>query len=256
MSTPPTPIEGRRTRLPAGSVVPRRVADLATAQDGLASLEQLRALEISDDLIESWLERGWLHIVHEAVYAVGHRALGERGRLRAALLAGGQGAALSHVSAAIHLGLLDWTVVEVDVMVPRNGERDRDGIRFHRPKVFGEVDVDEVDGLVCTTVARTLLDLAAVSKPWQLERAVARAEYLGVLDVKAIAALLARISRPRGVRTLRRLLGRARLEGSGVETRLERAYLDLIVGAGIEPPLLQRAFRLGPERSCRVDFYW
>ena len=249
-------VEGRQTRPGAGSVVPRRIAELATAQRGVVSLDQLRDLGVSDDTAESWLELGWLHRLHEGVYAVGHRALDDAGRFMAAVLAGGRGAALSHVSAAIHLGLLQWRPRDVDVMVPRGGERGRPGIHFHRPRVFGPDDVEEVNGILCTTVARTLVDLAGVLKPLQLERAIARAEYLGVLDVKEVAAVLARITRPRGVRHLRRILGPDRIEGSAAESGLEREYHRLVLDAGIEPPVLQAPFRLGPERWARVDFHW
>ncbi|MCW3020718.1 MAG: hypothetical protein JWR30_40, partial [Conexibacter sp.] len=47
----------------------------------------------------------------------------------AAVLAGGKGAALSHASCAAHLGLRSSSAAVVDVMVPRSGERDREGIR-------------------------------------------------------------------------------------------------------------------------------
>jgi hypothetical protein len=104
----------------------------------------------------------------------------------AAVLAGGAGAALSHRSAASHLGLLSWSPRLVDVMVPRSGERDRDGIRFHRPKIYEPQDRRVFDGIPCTTVARTLVDLGAVLRLYQLERAVEQAELLKVLDVKAI----------------------------------------------------------------------
>ncbi|MES1193050.1 MAG: hypothetical protein ABUM26_01915, partial [Solirubrobacterales bacterium] len=154
--------------------------------------------------IDWWLLTGRLHPVHEGVYAVGHLAPPPGAAFMAAVLAGGKGAVLSHRSAAAHLGLMSWSPSRVDVMVPRSGERDRDGIRFHRPKIYEPQDRWIFDGIPCTTFARTLVDLGSVLKLQQLERAVEQAELLKVLDVKAISDVLARISRPRGVRNLRR----------------------------------------------------
>jgi hypothetical protein len=172
------------------------------------------------------------------------------------VLAGGKGAVLSHASAAAHLGLRPSSASVVDVMVPRSGERARDGIRFHRPKVFGPEDVWELDGIPCTTVARTLVDLGAVLRLHQLERAVEQAELLGLLDVDAIADVLARISRPRGVRNLRRCLGSERLDASLVQSRGEHAFLMLCRDAGLPRPVLQHPIEHAAGRWHKVDFAW
>ena len=142
-------------------------------------------------------------------------------------------------------------------MVRRGGERARPGIRFHRPKVYDmALDTVVVDGIRCTTAARTLVDLASVLTRDRLEIAVERAEYRRLLDLGAIATVLGRISRPRGVRNLRHCLGPERLDAALVESGLERAYLRLIIGAGIERPLLQAPFELAAGRFVRADFYW
>jgi hypothetical protein len=202
------------------------------------------------------LATGRLHPLHESVYAVGHVALPTGGSLMAAVLAGGEGAVLSHRSAAAHLGLLSWSPRDIDVMVPRSGERDRDGIRFHRPKVYGPQDRWIFEGIPCTTVARTLVDLGSVLKLHQLERSVEQAELLKLLDVKAITDVLARISRPRGVRNLRRCLGAERLDASLVRSNLERRFLRLCVDAGLPRPTLQHPIEHTPGTWHKVDFAW
>src|SRR4051794_27076281 len=168
----PQAVEGRLTRAGRELFVPRRVADLATHQDGLVSTAQLRALGVDDDTILRWVRAGWLHRRHESVFSVGHRVVSPRGRRRAALLAAGDMAALSHRAAGVQLDLGRWSLQTIDVIVHRGGERRRDGICFHRPSHLSwSLDVTEIDGLRCTTPARTLLDLAAVLRPDQLERA-------------------------------------------------------------------------------------
>jgi very-short-patch-repair endonuclease len=206
--------------------------------------------------IDGWLTEGWLRALHEGVYAVGHRALPAGGHFIAAVLAGGEDAVLSHRSAAAHLGLLSWSPKNVDVMIVRGGEHTRDGIAFHRPKIYGPQDRWIFDGIPCTTVARTLVDLGAVLKPHQLERAVEQAELLKFLDVKAIADVLERIARPRGVRNLRRCLGAERLDASLTQSGLERAFLRLCRDAGLPRPTLQHAIEHAPGRWHKVDFAW
>jgi hypothetical protein len=254
---PPHPVEGRTTRGGRELFVPRRIADLATAQDGLVTTTQLRAFGVDDDTILRWTRAGWLHRRHEGVHTVGHRSLTPRGRRRAAVLAAGADATLSHLAAAVHLDLLRWGLARIDVIVPRGGERERDGVVFHRPRIYSPaLDTSAVDGIRCTTVARTLVDLAAVLGREPLERAVERAEFLDVLDLRAIAEVLARISRPRGVRTLRRCLGAGRLDAARTESRLERTLLRLLVDAGVERPILQAPFELDPGEWIRADFHW
>jgi hypothetical protein len=254
-SHPPS-VEGRLTRTYPGSVVPRRIGELATQQRGVVAYAQMLELGATCDQIEQWVEAGWLHRLHESVYAVGHRDLPRGGHFMAAVLAGGDGAALSHASAAAHLGLRASSAALVDVMVPRSGERDRDGIRFHRPKVYAPEDRVVIDGIPCTTVHRTLVDLGAVLKLHQLERAVEQAELLQLLDIKGIADVLARIDRPRGVRNLRRCLGAERLDASLTESRGERRFLLLCVDAGLPRPVLQHPVEHAPGRWHDVDFAW
>jgi hypothetical protein len=194
--------------------------------------------------------------VHERIYAVGHLAEPPQAHLLAAVLAGGEGAGLSHRSCAWHIGMLSWSPKDVDVMVPRSGERARDGIRFHRPKIYALEDRWVFDGIPCTTVARTLVDCAGVLKFHQLERVVEQAELLGLLDIKAIADVLDRISRPRGVRNLRRCLGSERLGAGLTQSGLERRFLLLCRDAGLPRPTLQHPIELAPGRWHKVDFAW
>src|SRR5687767_5550439 len=68
------------------------IARLATAQDGVVTRAQLVRAGLGLDAIDHRVRRGALIVVHRGVYAVGHAALGDRGRLRAALFAAGPSA--------------------------------------------------------------------------------------------------------------------------------------------------------------------
>src|SRR5947209_4702047 len=78
----------------------RPVAAIAGSQPGLITHDQLLASGLTRDTIVHWRRRGWLHMVHRGVYALGHTALPPLGRETAALLACGADAVLSHSSAA------------------------------------------------------------------------------------------------------------------------------------------------------------
>src|SRR3954452_8927564 len=80
----------------------------------------MRALGWSDGEITRRLGDR-LHRVHRGVYAVGRPELSREGRWKAALLACGDGAALSHESGAVRLGIRAVEEDEIHVSVP--GER-------------------------------------------------------------------------------------------------------------------------------------
>jgi hypothetical protein len=126
--------------------------------------------------------------------------------------------------------------------------RRRPGIAIHR----AEVDVVFIDGLPCTTVARTLVDLAGCVPHRVLESAVRQAEVRGVLDVEAIGEVLLACPRPRGITRLRRILeDPACLQPtrSGDERRALRGLL----AAGIPWPVVGA---IVPGTIELVDFHW
>jgi predicted transcriptional regulator of viral defense system len=131
---------------------------------------------------------GRLHRVFRGTFAVGRASLDERGRLRAATLACGAGAVISHRSAAALLGLLDEGPVVIDVIAPGDRGRKIDGIRFHhvRPPRFEERGT--VAGIPCTSPARTLVDLAGTVGDWTLRSCFERAAQKRCLDIPAIEA--------------------------------------------------------------------
>src|SRR4051794_34054064 len=76
------------------------IATLATRQEGVISRAQLRRIGLGEDAIDRAIAAKRLHPRHLGVYAVGHRRLSRTGRYLAAVLSAGDGAVLSHRSAA------------------------------------------------------------------------------------------------------------------------------------------------------------
>jgi predicted transcriptional regulator of viral defense system len=142
---------------------------------------------------------GRLHRLYRGVYAVGHAHLGLAGRRLAAVLACGEGAVLSHRSAAAHWGLPQTNQARVDVTA-RRGRREVEGIRLHWSRSLNAQDTTTHQGIPITSLARTLLDFAATVRPDRLERALAQAERLQLSDHTAIADGLSRSNGHRGER--------------------------------------------------------
>src|SRR5215203_175790 len=104
------------------------VADLATAQGGVVSLDQLRDQGVSKSLAAERAETRELHRIHRGVYTVGHRAVSWNTLLRAALLACGERAVISHGTAAAFHGLWEKPPRLVDVTVPVEAGRKVDAV--------------------------------------------------------------------------------------------------------------------------------
>src|SRR5436190_20689666 len=102
---------------------------------GVVAGRQLRALGVGQDSIEYWARTGRLRRLHRGVYAVGHTALRREGVWKAAVLACGPGAALSHISAASLWGIRPTTAAVIHVSAPR-GRHGHPGIRLHRPRAL------------------------------------------------------------------------------------------------------------------------
>lgn len=108
-------------------------------------------------------------------------------------------------------------------------------------------------GIPVTTVARTLVDLAKVLPAPQLERAVAQAEVLRLLDMRSIDEVLARDGRRRGAPALRAVLS---LEPQVTRSELEQRFLVLCRRAGLPVPRVNALVWVGPGQALEVDFLW
>src|SRR5690242_8892043 len=102
-----------------------RIDEIASRQHGAVTLRQLEGAGLTRFGVAKRTERGRLHRIHRGVYAVGHRALSLHGRFMAAVLACGDGAVLSHVSAAVLWELLKPIDGPVHVTVPSYSGRSR-----------------------------------------------------------------------------------------------------------------------------------
>ena len=219
---------------------------------------QLCTLGISRREISRAQESGRLHRVFHGVYAVGHPNIGVKGRLKAAALACGSGAVISHRSAGALLGLLDKGPVVIDVIAPPERGRKIEGICFHRVRPPRREETGTVEGIPCTSPARTLVDLSGTVGDYTLRSCFERAAQRQMLDIPAIEA--AADPGRRGAPALRILARKWRdaaplARNSRLKSPLEAKVLPLVVQRGFPAPLTNAPVALA-KGQIEVDFLW
>lgn len=182
-------------------------------------------------------------------------------RVRGAALTRRGQAVLCHQSAAVLWGLpmlVGWPN-EVHLLVERaSGGRSDPGVRCHALGVDAR-DVTTTDGLLVTTIERTVVDLAATLDLKSAVALVDRALYQDrfgrtpTLTTKdALLATLERMLPFRGSRRARAIIQFAtHLSGSPAESA-SRVNIAL---SGFPEPELQHPF-IVDGKECETDFYW
>jgi predicted transcriptional regulator of viral defense system len=227
------------------------IARLAERQHGNVALRQLTALGLSRQAVALRVRKGRLHRVHAGVFAVGHALLTSHGRWMAAVLACGESAVLSHGSAANLWGIRDTARAKIDVTTPLPTGHRRPGIASHRSRVLTPADVTAEDGIPCTTVARTLADIAGRLGDAGIRSAIHRAEKLRLFDGAEVYGVLDRLPNRRGAGRLRAILDRWGAVDSLTRSDLELIFLDLCRAAGIPLPRVNEDVE-----GLKCDFVW
>jgi very-short-patch-repair endonuclease len=189
---------------------------------------------------------------------VGRPRLTARGWWAAAVLVCGGQAVLSHQSAAQLWGILETQTGSqgeqdrppvIDVSVPAVKSHRRSGIRIHRRRDLEDVDRIRYERIPVTSPGRTLLDLAALLDPSELEAAVNAADKLGLVDPESLRAYLEEQRGVIGLPALRRVLDRHTF--ALTDSELERRFLRLLRRASLPKPETQQRVN-----GFRVDFLW
>jgi very-short-patch-repair endonuclease len=175
----------------------------------------------------------------------------------AAVLACERGTVLSHGSAAELIGLWDKRLPVVHVIPPDWSGRKIDGIRWHRVRLPDADEVEVRDEIPCTTVSRTLVDMAGWTGWNSMRRLVEQAAILRQLDVEEVDRILS-LGRRRGAPRLRRILvpwRGTREERPVVRSRLEARLLPLLIEEGLPAPHTNVKLRVDGHRF-EIDLLW
>ncbi|MFL5780354.1 MAG: type IV toxin-antitoxin system AbiEi family antitoxin domain-containing protein [Thermoleophilaceae bacterium] len=229
------------------------LADLAERQHGVVARSQLVEMGFGRGAVRHRLRSGRLHPLHRGIYAVGHKGITLDGHRMAAVLACGDGAKLSHRDAAAAYLIRHCNRRVFEVTVPRNG-RPRPGIQLH----FARLPHDEVTtlrGIPITTVARTLLDLAAVCGRREVERAMKESEVRRLVGPLSLPQLVARHPSHRGTAMVRAIVERLAAGDEITREEFVSRLLSVLDLAGLPPPRLNVWVPVG-KRSYECDCVW
>ncbi|HEY1853431.1 MAG TPA: hypothetical protein VGG40_02485 [Solirubrobacterales bacterium] len=173
----------------------------------------------------------------------------------AAVLALGDGAVLSHRSAAGLWRLRHDGERPVDVTLPSKS-RHLSGIRRHSSRVLPPDEVTVEDGIPVTSVPRTIFDCAGGGGVDLVEGLIRQTEYRERFGELSLPHLLARYPRRRGARTVRLALGRIVESPSGAPASpLEERFLPFLRAYDLPIPRLNEWIDLGG-RGYKVDCRW
>jgi hypothetical protein len=196
--------------------------------------------------IASRLRRGDLLREHPGVYRVGHRAPSVEATYLADVLAAGEGAVLCGRAAAHLWGLIKGAAPGPEVICPT--QRRIEGVTTRRSRYLDAQDVALRGGIPVTSVARTVVDLAAELPEEALARACHEAGVRYGLTPSAVVTVLARRPTTRGARKLRRVVGG---DVHVTLSKLEARFLTLLRTRGLPLPVTNR-----PAGGRRVDCRW
>jgi len=168
----------------------------------------------------------------------------------AAVLACGDGAVLSHSSAAAlwRIGSEERSVIEISL--PSLSRRRRPGLRIHRrPSLVADRDVTTEYGIPVTTPIQTLIDMALRLDRAGVERMINEADKYNLVHPPELRQALEERTGEPGAAKLRFILDRRTFRLTKEE--LERRFLPLARKAGLPVPLTGQWVN-----EFEVDFYW
>lgn len=234
----------------------QRMEALARTQHGLVTTAQALDLGLTENGVWHRVRRGGLHRVLRGVYRLPGAVETAQQRALAAVLAAGDDAVVSHRSAAALYSLPGFSIEPLLISVHRNGRRSLSGVRLKESLALLGHHVQLVDGVPCTTIARTLFDLCGDVAAGRAERALdtALARKLVVLPTLwQVLDDLAEHGRA-GTVLMRTLLMEREPEYVAPESELEARFIALVKRYGLPVPECQVDLGKGESWIGRVDF--
>jgi Transcriptional regulator, AbiEi antitoxin/Protein of unknown function (DUF559) len=219
-------------RVPS-QAVDAAIAKLAVKNYGNVTRRQLLGLGVDDDAIAYRVRIGRLHRVHRGIYAVGRRPVTPHEWASAAVLACGQGAALSHGSAMALWGFWRRWDRPFEVSVVR--DRRTKMILVHRSKTLRWRDLTTHLGIRVTSPARTILDISPRLGDRALKRTVNNALNSDWLAESQLAELVTRHAHLPAARRIAPLMG---LPGTPTRSGWEDEFPAFCERQGLPAPVM------------------
>lgn len=228
----------------------RKVAAVARTHHGLITLQQARALDITDDAWRRAVRSGRLEGLFAGVARLAGSPETRLQRILAAVYAGGDGAVASHRTAALLWGVPRPDDDPIDVIIPRPLRSMPRGVVVHRPTDRADLRATLRYGIPTVPPVRMLLDLGAVDRPAVASAldTLLRQRTVRLDVVRGAVASHSRQGRS-GIVALRRAVEARSVDGRPVDSDLEVRMATLRRRYGL-PPMEFHATVLGYE----VDF--
>lgn len=228
----------------------RAVMELAARQHGVVARHQIALLGFNAKRVATAIDAGWLDEPVPGVVVTGSAPTTWHQRTMMVTLAAGGHAVVSHRSAA-RLHRLDGFdhagMAVVEASVSRDYRMQLVGCVVHHVTPFDPCDITRVDGIWCTTVARTMADLGSVVRDRRLVGRALTAARRRHIDLERLRTTADRLQRPgqSGTGVLIRLLDAIPFEG-----RVPDSWFEELVGLCLADPSLPKVV---PQFSIRDD---
>jgi hypothetical protein len=226
------------------SAINPALAALARRRHGVLTRDQARLAGVTAEQLRRAVQRGELDRPHPGVFRIAGAPRTWHQSLLVGVLAGGPGALASHRSAAVLWDLDGSWRGRGEIVAPRHLRARYRGVRCHESKDLQFANATERNGIPCTGVARTLLDLGAVLPAERVQESIDDAirRHLCSWD-DLLHTLVVHSRRGRnGVGVLRAILEES--YGTVVpDSRFNRLVHRLLVAAGLPSPALEHEVR-------------
>jgi hypothetical protein len=215
---------------------------------GLVRHADLLAAGLTRQAISARVRRGALTRRYRGVYSLAPGPLARDGEFLAVVLAGGDRAALNRVAAAEHWQIWRYRA-RLSIVVP--SRRTIPGVEVHTCRRLDRRDVTVHRGIPVTTVARTLVDLTDVLIAEELTNVIHEAAFRRRFSIPDTRAAMARANGRHKLARLDEAIELWLAGSAGLKSRLEKAFLEIVVEAGLQKPI-PNVHVAGAE----VDAYW
>jgi hypothetical protein len=224
------------------------IAALAEVQHGLVRTPQLLGVGLSYNGVSRRAKRGAQTRRHLGVYSLTPGPLTREAEFLAAVFAGDEGAVLNRLAAAEH-----WQAwrhhAPVSILVP--SWRTIRGVEVHRCARLDPRDVTVHRGVPVTTVARTLVDLTDILMAEELTNVIHEAAFRRRFSIPDAREAMARANGRHKLARLDEAIALWLAGSAGLKSGLERAFLQLLVEAGLKKPIPNIHIA-----GVEVDAYW
>jgi hypothetical protein len=217
---------------------------LGFEQHGVFARWQLTGRGIADDAIKTRVRSGrWVRHA-PGVYGLPSHPPTFVQRLWIGWLGSGPGAIVSHEAAAELHRMPSVQRGQVVLTIPHSSFQRIPAATVHQISDIEQEHRTSMVGLPVTTVARTIVDLAAVVHPARLMHIVEDAKHANLVEYPEVGECLRSVARrgKPGVRALTRVLDSLTQTSGKAMSVLERELLALMYRAGLPPPVVQMPF--------------